>query len=65
MRVAENNREALFLHERAAALSRLEVYLGEFIGILQGRPTEIQQIMRKLFRAIDKLFRPNTEDKCA
>ena len=37
---AYNDWEALSPHARATSLSHVEVYLNDFIGITQGRPTE-------------------------
>ena len=59
-RDANSNWEALSPHTRATALSHVEVYLHDFIGITQGGPTERRQMMRHLFRAINELFRPLT-----
>ena len=44
------------------ALAHIEVYLDDFIGVIQGGPTEQNQMIHKLFYSIDKLFLPiNTQ----
>ena len=55
---ADRNWEALSLHVRATSLAPVEVYIDEFIRIVQGGPTEQRQITRHLFRAINDLFQP-------
>ena len=62
---AYNDWEALSPHARATALSHVEVYLNDFIGITQGGPTERIQMTQHLFRAIEELFRPNNKDDIA
>ena len=52
-------------HTWATALSHVEVYLDDFVGIIGGGPTERRKMTRHLFRAIDDLFRPNNEDDTA
>ena len=47
------------------ALSHVEVYLDDFIGITQGRPTERRQMTRHLFRTIHELFCPNNKEYIA
>ena len=42
-----------------AVLSRLELYLYNFIGIIQGGAEEWRQMKKHLFCSIDLLFRPN------
>ena len=42
-----------------AALSHVEVYLDDFIGVVQGVPEEHKQMTWHLFSSIDYLFRPN------
>ena len=44
---------------RQAALSHVEVYLDDFISVIQGVPEERKQMTRHLFSSIDYLFRPN------
>ena len=62
---ASNNWEALYPHTQAISLAQVEVYLDDFIGILQGGPDERRQMTRHLLRAIGKLFLPNTKDDTA
>ena len=61
----DDNWEALSLHTQATALSRVKVYLDDFIGITQGDPTERRQMTRHVFHTIDELFRPNNKDNIA
>ena len=52
-------------HTRATALSQVEVYLDDSIGITQGISTERRQMTGHLFHTIDKIFRPNNKDDLA
>ena len=56
------NWESLSPHARDTSLAHVNIYLDDFIGIVQGGLDERQQMMRHLFRAIKKIFRPNTKD---
>ena len=58
---ADGNWEALSPHVRATDLAHVQVYLNEFISIVQGGPNDRRQMTRHLIRAIDKLFRNNTK----
>ena len=62
---ADNDWEALSQHARDTALAQVKVYLNYFIGITQEGQTERRHMTRNLFRAIDKLFRPNNKDNIA
>ena len=44
---------------RRAALAHIEVYLDDFLGVIQGGPVEQTHMTHHLFRFIDELFRPN------
>ena len=46
----------------AVTLAYVEVYLDDFIDIVQGGPTERRKITRHLIHTIDNLFRPNDKD---
>ena len=61
-RATDSTPEALSLHTRATDLSHIEVYLDDFIGIMQRRTLEIHQIMQYLFCAIDDLFSRNDKN---
>ena len=50
---ANKDWEALSPHARATSLAHVEVYLDDFIGIIQGGEKEKRQMTRHLFRAID------------
>ena len=62
---ADKDWETLSPHAQATTLAHVEVSLDDFIGITQGGPTERRQMTRHLFRALNKLFRPNNKDDIA
>ena len=62
---ANSNWEALSPHTWATSLSHKEVYLDDFIGIVQGRLDEKIQMTRHFFCAIDKVFWPSTKGNTA
>ena len=62
---AGSNWESLSPQAWVTALAYVEVYLYEFISIVQGVPTERRQMTRHLFCAIDNLFQLNDKDNTA
>ena len=52
----------LYIKQRADAITCANVYLDDFISILQGGPQEQTQMTRHIFTMVDKVFRPNTPE---
>ena len=44
-----------------AATANVDVYLDDFISIVQGGPKERRQLLWQLFHNIDRVFFPNEE----
>ena len=44
---------------QVAAIAHVEVYIDDFIVVVQGGPTKSTHIMRHLLQSIHELFRPN------
>ena len=58
---ADASWESLPVEHRSAATANVDVYLDDFISVLQGRPRERCQMLRHLFHQIECVFRPNKE----
>ena len=56
---ADNKWRNLPSKARHAELAHVEVYLDDFIGVVQGGPKEHKKMTRHLFSSIDYLSRPN------
>ena len=52
-------------HALSTALAHVEVYLDDFIGIVQGGPTERRKIMQHIFHDIKDFLRPKDKDNTA
>ena len=52
--------EHLSEEQLSAATVKVDVYLEDFISIVQGGTKERRQMLRHLFYQIDRIFRPNT-----
>ena len=48
-------------NQRAAAEANVDVYLDNFISVVQGGPRYRRQMLRHVFHQIDRVFRPNEE----
>ena len=64
-RATDSTSEALSLNTQATDLSHIEVYLDDFIGIMQRRPLEIHHIMQYRFCAINDIFSRNDKNNTA
>ena len=42
-----------------SATANIDVYLDDFISVVQGGPKERRQLLRHQFQKIDRVFRPN------
>ena len=56
---ADASWEKLPAEQCLAATASVDIYLDDFIFVVQGGPTETCPIIRHLFSQIDKAFRPN------
>ena len=45
----------------AAKKSNVNIYLEDFISVVQGGPREMRQMLRHVFHKIYRVFRPNKE----
>ena len=53
--------ENLPAEQHSAARANIDVYLGDFISVVQGGPRERRQMLRHLFQKIDWVFCSNKE----
>ena len=58
---AANDFKHLLVEQCAAAKSNFNVYLDDFISVVQGGPRDSRQILRHLFHQIYWVFCPNEE----
>ena len=58
---AEASWEHLVAEQRSARKANVDVYLDDFISVVQGGPRERRQMLRHLFHQIEQVFRPNKE----
>ena len=58
---ADASWESLPAKQRASATENVDVYLDDFISVVQGGPRDRCQILWHLFNQIDRVFRPNKD----
>ena len=47
--------------QRSATVAKVDVYLDDFVSVVQGGPTERRKMSRHIFPSIDRVFRPNNK----
>ena len=53
--------EQLPVDQRLASIENVDVYLDDFISVVQGFPKERRQLLQHLFHKINRVLRPNDE----